>query len=161
MDSQIEALLKVGVLTGSRAFNCSTPDSDWDIVILQSDAEALWDGDVINDTKFNSQDDLILEYHRRPYWDLSDHPEFEGEECVEYDQNTIWGPLIRILKYHSSESDEVINLFVYADVDKDILPKFTELNNLMNFLYSAEISDKSNRIDRFVELTTHLGITDF
>ena len=32
----LENVLKLGVLTGSRAFNCSTTESDWDIVITES-----------------------------------------------------------------------------------------------------------------------------
>lgn len=160
MDSQIKALLEVGVLTGSRAFSCSTINSDWDIVILESDIDKLCNGDIINDTKFNSWDDITTD-DGTAYWNLSDYPEFEDNPKLEYDQHTIWGPLTRILKYHSSASDEVINLFVYADANIDILLKFRELNNLMNFLYSQEIKDKSKRIERFVQLTKHLGITNF
>jgi len=32
----LSKVLPLGVLTGSRAFNCSTEQSDWDIVITKS-----------------------------------------------------------------------------------------------------------------------------
>ena len=51
--TQLEQLLQVGVLTGSRAFNCSTTKSDWDIVVLESDCDLLMWGDIINDTQFD------------------------------------------------------------------------------------------------------------
>ena len=35
-DYNLENVLKLGVLTGSRAFNCPTAESDWDIVIIES-----------------------------------------------------------------------------------------------------------------------------
>ena len=77
--TQLEQLLQVGVLTGSRAFNCSTTESDWDIVVLESDCARFMDGDIINSTDFNSWDDAITDYGKACY-DLSEHPEFEDEQ---------------------------------------------------------------------------------
>ena len=41
MSHNLNSLLESGVLTGSRAFNCSTAISDWDIVILRSNQPEL------------------------------------------------------------------------------------------------------------------------
>lgn len=164
--TQLEQLLQVGVLTGSHAFNCSTAESDWDIVVLESDCKRLMNGDIINDTQFDNWDHIITN-NGKAYYDLSEHPEFEDEHHFEYDQHTIWGPLTRIVKYYPIDSrnnvsiDTIINLFVYADKDVDILPKFVELNSLMNFLYGHEISDKQKRIEAFTKIIKHVGITNF
>ena len=160
MDSHIEQLLQVGVLTGSRAFHCSTPESDWDIVILESDCDRLWNGDIINDTQFDNWSHVITN-NGKAYWGLSEHPGFEDEDHLEYDQHTIWGPLVRILKYHSPESDAIVNLFVYEDKYTAILPKFVELNNLMNFLHGHHLADKQKRIKAFTNIINHVGITNF
>ena len=159
--TQLEQLLQVGVLTGSRAFNCKTAESDWDIVILESDCARFMDGDIINDTQFDNGKHTIKD-NGKPYYDLSEYPEFENEHHVEYDQHTIWGPLTRIIKYYPIDSENtIINLFVYEDGAADILPKFVELNSLMNFLYGHEISDREKRIEAFVKVIKHVGITDF
>ena len=159
--TQLEQLLQVGVLTGSRAFNCSTTESDWDIVILKSDGKRLMDGNIVNNTNFNSWGDAVTN-NGKAYYDLSEYPEFADEPCIEYDQHTIWGPLTRIVKYYPIDSeDTIINLFVYEDKDVDILPKFVELNSLMNFLYGHEISDKQKRIEAFTKVIKHVGITNF
>ncbi len=159
--TQLEQLLQVGVLTGSRAFNCSTTESDWDIVILKSDGKRLMDGNIVNNTNFNSWGDAVTN-NGKAYYDLSEYPEFADEPCIEYDQHTIWGPLTRIVKYYPIDSeDTIINLFVYEDKDADILPKFVELNSLMNFLYGHEISDKQKRIEAFTKVIKHVGITNF
>lgn len=159
--TQLEQLLQVGVLTGSRAFNCATAESDYDIVVLKSDCKCLMNGDIINSTNFNDWNDAVTN-NGKAYYDLSEHPEFEDEHHLEYDQHTIWGPLIRIIKYCPVDSPNIlINLFVYADKDADILPKFVELNSLINFLYGHEISDKEKRIEAFTKIIKHVGITDF
>lgn len=159
--TQLEQLLQVGVLTGSRAFNCSTPESDWDIVILECDCARFMDGNIINDTQLDNWEHIITD-DGKAYWDLYEYPEFEDEPRLEYDEYTIWGPLTRIVKYYPIDSeDTIINLFVYEDRDADILPKFVELNSLMNFLYGHEISDKQKRIEAFTKIIKHVGITDF
>ena len=159
MDRHIQQLLEVGTLTGSRAFNCSTTASDWDIVILESDCNRLWNGDIINDTNFKTWEGATLD-NGTAYFDLSEHPEFEEETHLEYDQHTIWGPLIRILKYYSIESDEIINLFVYPDTYTSILTKFQEVTNLMNFLYGTTLQNRETRIEGFTKILKFVGITD-
>jgi hypothetical protein len=86
--TQLEQLLQVGVLTGSRAFNCSTAESDWDIVILESDCARLMNGDIINDTQFDKWDHIITD-DGKAYWDLYGYPEFEDVPRLEYDEYTI------------------------------------------------------------------------
>lgn len=159
MDEHIRQLLEVGTLTGSRAFNCSTTASDWDIVILEADCNRLWNGDIINDTNFKTWEGATLD-NGAAYFDLSEHPEFEEETHLEYDQHTIWGPLIRILKYYSIESDEIVNLFVYPDTYTSILTKFQEVTNLMNFLYGTTLQNRETRIKGFTKILKFVGITD-
>ena len=159
MDEHIRQLLEVGTLTGSRAFNCATSESDWDIVILEADCNRLWNGDIINDTNFKTWEGATLN-NGIAYFDLSEHPEFEEETHLEYDQYTIWGPLIRILKYYSIDSDEIINLFVYPDTYTSILTKFQEVTNLMNFLYGTTLQNRETRIEGFTKILKSVGITD-
>jgi len=117
-------------------------------------------GDIINSTDFTGWDNVITD-NGRPYYNLSDHEEFEDDPILEYDQHTIWGPLEQIIKYYSPVSDEIINLFVYSDNHATILPKFAELNNLMNFLYGHELADRTKRIEAFTKVIKHVGITDY
>ncbi len=157
--THLEQLLQIGVLTGSRAFHVATPESDWDIVILESNCKHIEDMNIINDTMFTNWNHIITS-NGKAYWDLSEHPEFEDEFRVEYDKHTIWGPLARIVKYYAPDSEEIINLFVYEDTHADILPKFIELNELMTFLYGYEIANKQKRIEAFTKIIKHVGITD-
>ena len=171
MDSHLQHLLQVGVLTGSRAFNCATAESDWDIVILRRHCPVLTEEaiEIISNTNFIDDSLDIKEYYDDESnttfsiagYDLSDHPEFEDEPFIGYDKPTIWGPIQQIIKYYAPFSEEVINLFVYDDKDAGILPKFVELNNLMNFIYGHEISDKPKRIEAFIKMTAHVGITSY
>lgn len=159
MDEHIKQLLEVGTLTGSRAFNCATSESDWDIVILEADCELLMNGDIINDTNFNTWEGATLD-NGRAYYDLSEHPEFEDETHLEYDEHTIWGPLIRIVKYFSPDSDAIINLFVYEHRHNEVLYKFQEVTHLMNFLYGPSLADKPTRIEAFIKVLDSVGITN-
>lgn len=145
----LDNMLTLGVLTGSRAFNCAHEDSDWDIVVT---------------------DYMLPNYHSIPTlenlinWD-SDWEgisEADGDLTTKqvYDKDTIWGPIYAIDRYSDAKGNN-INLFIYEDAYKDILPLFIELNHQMNFLYPDEVHDKDKRIDRFIELTDKLGITNF
>lgn len=59
--THLEQLLQVGVLTGSRAFNVATPESDWDIVILESNCRHIEDMNIINDTMFTNWNHIITD----------------------------------------------------------------------------------------------------
>ena len=75
----LDSMLTLGVLTGSRAFNCSHEDSDWDIVITL---------------------DKLVNYFQMPVTHLIDfnipwdQPQYgiDGLECIQelYD-GSIWG----------------------------------------------------------------------
>ena len=141
-------MLTLGVLTGSRAFNCSHEDSDWDIVITINK--------LVN----------YLQMPVTPLIDFSvpwDQPQYgiDGLECIQelYD-GSIWGPISFIDRYTDIDGNS-INLFIYKDEYEAILPLFTELNNRMNFLYSDEVHYKDKRIERFIKLTNKLGISTF
>ena len=142
-------MLTLGVLTGSRAFNCSHEDSDWDIVITLNK--------LLN---YNQVPTVIhlIDFNKK--WD---EPQYnaDGLECIRelYDES-IWEPISFIDKYTDIDGNS-INLFIYEDEYEAILPLFTELNNRMNFLYSDEVHDKDKRIERFIELTNKLGISTF
>ena len=162
MDDHIQQLLKVGTLTGSRAFNCSHSKSDWDIVILQKNFPSIIysvtsDINIISDTDFTS--DNYVEIDDTFGIDVSEHEEFD-EDVIEYDKVTIWGPLNRILKYYSPDSDEVINLFVYSDNKESVLTKFQEVTHLMNFIYGSSLADRPTRIEAFTKVLKSVGITD-
>ena len=142
-------MLTIGVLTGSRAFNCSHEDSDWDIVITLDK--------LLNYNKVPTVVNLI-DFSKR-----LDEPQYDadGLECIRelYDRS-IWGPISFIDKYTDIDGNS-INLFIYESKYEAILSLFTELNNRMNFLYSDDVHDKDKRIERFIELTNKLGISTF
>ena len=144
----LDNILTLGVLTGSRAFNCSHEDSDWDIVITLDKLVNYLQMSVIHLIDFSKMWD-------EPQYDV------DGLECLQelYD-GSIWGPISFIDKYTDIDGNS-INLFIYEDEYEAILPLFTELNNRMNFLYSDEVHDKDKRIERFIELTNKLGISTF
>ena len=162
----LEQVLPLGVLTGSRAFNCATESSDWDIVIHES---LLPDWTAADD--YQSTDFRKDAYDDNPNggsygFNLSEYPEFEDEPFIEYDQSIIWGPLTQIIKYWyltdpEDESTEVcINLFVYPDNMTDIYQRFDKLNKLMNMCYGASLQDKQVRIEAFTKVIKLVGITD-
>ena len=95
----------------------------------------------------------------KPGHDVSEYSEFDDEDgFIEYDQATIWGPLIQIIKYWD-DYNNCINLFVYENSNKHILDKFKQVTNLMNFLHNVKLQDKSYRIEAFKDILLHLGIT--
>ena len=160
-EHNLENVLKLGVLTGSRAFNCSTPESDWDIVITESNVPYYKFSLDYRETIF--QMDNLLSYipegFSKPVFDLEEQPDL-GEDYVEYDQTTIWGPLHSIVKY-VDDNGNWINLFVYEDKHKPILEKFKELNNLMNFVHGSKLKDKDYRIKAFIDIIYKVGITNY
>lgn len=162
-DYNLENVLTLGVLTGSRAFNCSTKDSDWDIVIVQANLpnyKFTVDYTCTNFLDSKDTTDYVPIGHTKPgYW-IDEHLPDLGEDFVEYDKSTIWGPLKQIVKYWD-DNDNCINLFVYNDNHAGILEKFKELNNLMNFLHGSKLKDKDYRIQAFIEIIDKVGITNY
>ncbi len=158
----LEHMLEVGVLTGSRAFNCSTNESDWDIVITQSMLPNLNSCNVISSTNFLKDSWTTHPYrtHKKAGYLIDEEafPEL-NEYFIEYDQHTIWGSLIHIIKY-LDDSENIINLFVYEDRYSFILDSFKQLNSMITFVYGASLQDKSVRIKAFTELCAKLGITN-
>ena len=146
---KLENILTLGVLTGSRAFNCASEDSDWDIVITHKH--------ILNTHLIPSYKSCI-DFNKQ--WNESQY-DADGVECIQdmYDR-TVWGPITEITKY-TDLNGNIINLFIYEVRHESILPLFTELNHRMNFLYSSEVHDRDTRIDRFIELTDKLGISNF
>ena len=49
----LDKVLPLGVLTGSRAFNCATKESDWDIVLIESNVPNYTDSVNWHCTNFN------------------------------------------------------------------------------------------------------------
>ena len=160
-DYNLENVLKLGVLTGSRAFNCSTIESDLDIVITESNVPSYRDSLEYRETTFQMNELLsyIPKGFSKSVFDLKEHPDL-GEDYLEYDQNTIWGPLQSIVKY-VDDNGNWINLFVYTDKHKPILEKFKELNNLMNFVHGSKLKDKDYRIQAFIDIIYKVGITNY
>ena len=157
----LENVLKLRVLTGSRAFNCSTTESDWDIAIIESNVPYYRDSLDYRETIFQMEGllDYIPKGFSKSVFDLEEHPDL-GEDYLEYDQNTIWGPLQSIVKYLDDKGNW-INLFIYSDNHKPILEKFKELNNLMNFVHGSKLKDKDYRIQAFIEIINKVGITNY
>lgn len=161
MSYNLSQVLPLGVLTGSRAFNCATDKSDWDIVILKSNVPILKYLVDYTCTDFN-KDDWICnprDERSKPGFDMSEYTEFDDDEgFIEYDQVLIWGPLTQIIKYWDDD-ENCINLFVYESHNGIILDKFIELNKLMNFIHNIRLSDRDYRIKAFTEIAASVGIT--
>lgn len=157
----LDKVLPLGVLTGSRAFNCATKESDWDIVLIESNVP----NDYINSvdwhcTNFNDYPNDST-YYGKPGYNVSKFSEFEDEDSViPYNESTIWGPLQQIIKY-TDDNKVCINLFVYKDHHKPIIQKFIELNNLMNFIHNTKLKDRSYRVQAFTEIINKVGITNY
>ena len=158
----LEQVLPLGVLTGSRAFNCATEASDWDIVIHASLLPNYKEADDYQDFTFCNGEGIP---HSTP--ELDDEPRDPGDNSVlGYDAITIWGPIQSIIKYWylanpEDKSTEVcINLFVYPDNMTDIYQRFNQLNQLMNMCYGASLQDKQVRIEAFTKVIKLVGITD-
>ena len=159
----LESVLPLGVLTGSRAFNCFTEESDWDIVILEKDLPDWELAEDYQSTDFNRGYYDESGDGGKPGYDLSEHSEFDDDPFLEYDQATIWGPLVQIIKYwyYTDLDKEIcINLFVYSNYNSIILDKFKELNALMKFTKGSSLKDKEIRIQAFTEIINKVGITD-
>ena len=146
----LENMLSIGVLTGSRAFNVASQNSDWDIVVTVSMLPNL--SNVVG------IEDLIQ--FEGDWEDTSDDADGEVTPQEIYDNTTIWGPIISIYRYIDINGND-INLFLYEDTDIGILPLFNKLNKTMQFVYGQSIADKDKRIEAFIELTDKLGITNY
>ena len=137
--------LNAGVLTGSRAFNCHKSDSDWDIVLTESDIPK----------SLNNIDCEVC-----ASWES--HTEPSGADGVdslqEVYEGTVWGPITRIVKYYID--DIVINLFIYPDKELNLVRKFTQVNAHMMFsLTQQEREHKPTRVTKFKEILKNLNIT--
>lgn len=137
--------LNAGVLTGSRAFNCHKPDSDWDIVLTESD---------IPKSLNNIDCEVCVSFEP--------HTEPSGADGVdsiqEVYEGTVWGPITRIVKYYID--DIVINLFIYPDKELNLVRKFTQVNAYMMFsLTQQEREHKPTRVTKFKEILKNLNIT--
>lgn len=158
----LEQVLPLGVLTGSRAFNCATESSDWDIVIHESLLPDWKEAYDYQNFEFHNGEDIPI---NTP--ELEDEPRDSSDDnLLQYDAITIWGPITQIIKYWyladpDDESTEVcINLFVYPDRLTDIYQRFNQLNKLMNICYGASLQNKQVRIEAFTKVIKLVGITD-
>ena len=152
MHQLLELCLSKGVLTGSRAFQVPTENSDWDIVILESD---------IPYKELDQYDSEIC-----ACWNDAEEPcDADGVDSIgEIYNGSIWGPINQIVKYYLFEDDEdslvTLNLFIYPDHEHKTVAKFNQVNALMMFsLTEEQRKHKPTRIKKFVEILKQLKIT--
>lgn len=160
-DSYLNKLLQIGTLTGSRAFNCATKNSDWDIVLTKKE----YNSSLLNDYPLDLKYTAAHIISRVDFTESKVHNTLNIEEIDEdkiiYDQITIWGPIEQIVKFKLFESNEPINFFIYpAKFSPIILEKFQEVTHLMNFLYGDKLQDRQYRIEAFKKVLKSVGITD-
>ena len=145
--------LERGILTGSQAFQVPSIDSDWDIVITESNVPYT----ELN--QFDWETCASWKDHYEPY-------NADGVDSIDemYD-GTVWGPIINITKWYIYDDDDedqliTINLFVYPDNEHKTVQKFKQVNALMMFTLTKEQRQhKPTRIARFIEILKELKIT--
>lgn len=152
MHPLLELCLYKGVLTGSRAFQVPTENSDWDIVILESD---------IPYKELDQYDSEIC-----ACWNDEEEPcDADGVDSIgEIYNGSIWGPINQIVKYYLFEDDEdslvTLNLFIYPDKEQSTIVKFHQVNAHMMFsLTEEQRKHKPTRIKKFIEILKQLKIT--
>ena len=152
MHPLLELCLSKGILTGSQAFQVPTENSDWDIVILESD---------IPYKELDQYDSEIC-----ACWNVAEEPcDADGVDSIEEIYGgSIWGPINQIVKYYLFEDDEdslvTLNLFIYPDHEHKTVAKFNQVNALMMFsLTHEQRKHKPTRIKKFIEILKQLKIT--
>lgn len=152
MKPLLQHCLDAGILTGSRAFQVQTKDSDWDIVITESNVPyhqlQSYDWEIC----------VNFENLQEP-WDA------DGVDSIrEVYGGSIWGPISMISKYYIYDDDDeeltTINLFIYPDHEYNTVAKFNQVNALMMFSLTPEQRQhKPTRIKKFTEILKQLKIT--
>ena len=143
--------LERGILTGSQAFQVPSIDSDWDIVITESNVPYT----ELN--QFEYENCASWEDHYEPY-------NADGVDSIDemYD-GTVWGPIRNITKWFIYDDDDqltTINLFIYPDNEHKTVQKFTQVNALMMFTLTKEQRQhRPTRITKFIEIPKELKIT--
>lgn len=152
MHPLLELCLSKGILTGSRAFQVPTENSDWDIVIAESD---------IPYKELDQYDSEIC-----ACWNDAEEPcDADGVDNIgEIYSGSIWGPINQIVKYYLFEDDEdslvTLNLFIYPDKEQSTIAKFHQVNAHMMFsLTEEQRKHKPTRIKKFTEILKQLKIT--
>lgn len=126
-EDSLARLMDIAVLTGSRAFNCHRPDSDYDFIITELDADSL-NADFV------------------PCCDKLDDDKQEHPDEPQYDYNLYGLDLIDIVRFINSEGLN-INLFIFKH--NDIYEKFKQVNEYMNNS-KLDISNKDIRIQEWI-----------
>jgi len=152
MHPLLELCLAKGILTGSQAFQVQTDDSDWDIVITESNVPYQ---------QLNQYD-----YEVCASWDSVEEPcDADGVDSTgDMYHGTLWGPINKIAKWYIYEDDDdqltVINLFIYPDNEHKTITKFHQVNALMMFTLTQEQRQhKPTRVKKFTEILKQLKIT--
>lgn len=154
MHPVLQLCLDKGILTGSRAFDVPQDDSDWDIVITESNVPY---------TELNQFDwDTCASWD--DHYSPIDADGIMDGDMEEVYKGSVWGPIRNITKWYVYDDDDdqltTINLFVYPDNEHQTVDKFHKVNALMMFTLTKEQRQhKPTRIKRFVEILKDLKIT--
>lgn len=152
MHPLLKLCLSKGILTGSQAFQVPTDDSDWDIVITESNVPY---------TELNQYDYEIC----ASFDSMEDPYDADGiDSSGDMYNGTIWGPIDKIVKWYIYDDDDdqltTINLFIYPDNEHKTVVKFSQVNALMMFSLTPEQRQhKPTRVKKFTEILKQLKIT--
>ena len=142
-----------GILTGSRAFDVATPESDWDIVILESQIP---------------RELYSYDYDVCASWEQSPEEPYNADgvdSLYEVYNGSVWGPIIKIMNFYIyDENDEedpvIINLFIYPYNEAKTVAKFHQVNATMLFTLTKEQRQhRPTRVKKFIEILKQLHIT--
>jgi len=126
-EDSLARLEQIAILTGSRAFNCHRPDSDYDFVISELNADSL-NADFV------------------PYWNQLDEDQQQHPDEPQYDYNLYGLDLIDIVRFINSEGLN-INLFIFNT--DEVYAKFKQVNQYMNNS-KLDIKNKEIRIQEWI-----------
>ena len=153
MNPVLTLCLERGILTGSQAFQVPTEDSDWDIVITESQVPYKELNQFDWDTCASWEDS----------YEPVDADGIDDGDIAEVYNGSIWGPISNIIKWYIYDDDDkltTINLFIYPDKEQSTVQKFHQVNALIMFTLTHEQRQhKPTRIAKFIEILKDLKIT--
>jgi len=144
----LDSMLEIGVLTGSRAFNVHKEDSDWDILVSLNKAQLFALHNSI------ASYEVLVDFAEGDIQD-NNSSETEDIDIESYMEAgfSVWGnDIIEIGKYQDLNGN-LINLFIYPEKTNN-LENMKKVVGILNFMHSRELVERDKRIELFIKYTS-------